>query len=411
MNDSIEHQSKESVEEATSTEPTITVYRTPQERTGNNSVSREGPQSLQSRLNRSDGKNPDIAGGMQGRGARSGGGSRRFPHQQRCAGNNSVSREGPQSLQSLRNRSDWKNPDTSGGMQGRGDRSGEGIRKGARGGHAPDTNKGQSKVQWVADDHSTMSIATSKISIHPSNHLKQRQQERLVSHRELQEVRKHGDRFQSDPLNGQPRYKFLYKNLCYITGDEEGKHGITCFRISSPHKIASTDNEKRFMDAVQKRNLDQVKRLVADGVNPNITCHNGSTALMWACDVVVTDPNNPGGENTEVLEYLLGLEGIDLDAPSMYGNTCLHWSVARLSHVSVKLLLKAGADFTLKALDGKTPLEMAEDMDITDYRAFRDDSMTRDERIKKIVEFLQKAEDAFNASNDEFKKIMADDAN
>jgi len=279
------------------------------------------------------------------------------------------------------------------------------IRASAGGGGIPRAN---APWQSTPDDRSVLSVATSKVSIHASKHLEQRAQERVVSHRELQEVRKHGTRY-SINYYGQQRYKFVHGNLCYITADEAGKIGITCFRISplrAPTMLSA--DERELIRAVGidhncHRDLETVKRLVAAGVNPNITDEKGHTCIMLSLgalhpDSIVTEP--------EVLEFLCQCKGIDLDAfENKFGNTALHWSVSRANHESVRILLKYGADWRVRDKDGQTPLDMADSGKLYGYHDYP--GITIKQRQDLIISYLQNAEDAFNAEEDLFLKVAA----
>ena len=81
-------------------------------------------------------------------------------------------------------------------------------------------------------------------------------------------------------------------------------------------------------DAADKGNIDEVKRLIAQGANVNAKDKHTVTALHWAADQ----------GHTAVVELLIA-EGADVNAKSKDGSTPL-WAATDGGHKDVANLLK-----------------------------------------------------------------------
>ena len=94
------------------------------------------------------------------------------------------------------------------------------------------------------------------------------------------------------------------------------------------------------MQAALYGDVDAVRLLLVDGVDPNIRNEAGATALMWAL---------PNLEKTRLL-----LEhGADVNARSDDGRTPLLIAAGQFgSNALVKLLLERGADLSAKSPTG-----------------------------------------------------------
>lgn len=142
--------------------------------------------------------------------------------------------------------------------------------------------------------------------------------------------------------------------------------------------------------AVQKNDLEEVKRLLSQGEDPEQTAKDGNTPLLIASKFGYTDivsellkfkanPNKvdklmkatPGHKaaffgHAKILELLIS-HGLILDAQGPYnGYTALHDAILN-SHIEAsKVLIKAGASITIEGVDGRTPKDLAIQLGISD---------------------------------------------
>jgi ankyrin repeat protein len=108
-------------------------------------------------------------------------------------------------------------------------------------------------------------------------------------------------------------------------------------------------------DAVLARDLDQVRKLVAEGADihgldtrPNTAGRNGRRPLNFAALQ----------NDTKMIELLLEL-GADIDRQNLTGFTPLHHAAEVQAVEAIKLLLARGADTTIENNRGLTPGEFA----------------------------------------------------
>ena len=102
-------------------------------------------------------------------------------------------------------------------------------------------------------------------------------------------------------------------------------------------------------DAAERGDLDEVKRLIAEGANLNaIDDKLGGTPLHYAAL-----------RGHKAIAELLIAKGADVNASDHLGTTALHWTVIFDHLAVVKLLIANGADVNAKAVNGQTPRSLA----------------------------------------------------
>ncbi|XP_059470433.1 uncharacterized protein LOC132193653 [Neocloeon triangulifer] len=121
---------------------------------------------------------------------------------------------------------------------------------------------------------------------------------------------------------------------------------VSCPVAEEEEQLA--DKDKTLLDWAKEGRADLVRKLVANGHDPNQWDDTGMTALHWATD----------RGNLEVVKCLLSL-GAEFDFKDADGQTALHYA-ASCGHVEVvDALLKAGADPAAKDNEGDTPVDVA----------------------------------------------------
>ena len=89
------------------------------------------------------------------------------------------------------------------------------------------------------DTRSVTSKATSAYTIDPTHHGQQRMNQRNISKKELQEVRKYGQK----EISQNGRYIYRYNGLVYVTNTTSTKV-ITCYRDTSIPIVKKTPGTK-----------------------------------------------------------------------------------------------------------------------------------------------------------------------
>ncbi|XP_076326636.1 uncharacterized protein LOC143233810 isoform X2 [Tachypleus tridentatus] len=108
--------------------------------------------------------------------------------------------------------------------------------------------------------------------------------------------------------------------------------------------------------ATIKGNVNRVKELLTEGVNPNVKDNAGWTPLHEAC--------NHG--HKQIVELLLDY-GAFINVPGLDNDTPLHDSVNNMRLEIVELLVSRGADIHARNLYGYTPLDAAKTQEMKDF--------------------------------------------
>ncbi|OXV08497.1 hypothetical protein Egran_03740 [Elaphomyces granulatus] len=105
----------------------------------------------------------------------------------------------------------------------------------------------------------------------------------------------------------------------------------------------------QFYNATNDGRLDDVQRLLQEGVAPDLKNIRGATPLWHAAR----------RGHTAVVEALLATGAVDVNSQNIDGCTPLFWAAANGYTRVVQLLLDKGAHVHHKDINGKTPISVA----------------------------------------------------
>lgn len=115
------------------------------------------------------------------------------------------------------------------------------------------------------------------------------------------------------------------------------------------------DLNTKLTDAARTQDTAEVRRLLAEGANPNAKDKNGRTPLMEASS----------GGYTDTVRVLLD-KGADVNATDMVGWSALFWAAFSRRMETLRTLVAKGADVNLKDNEGRTALIWAASSGDTD---------------------------------------------
>lgn len=163
-----------------------------------------------------------------------------------------------------------------------------------------------------------------------------------------------------------------------------------------------SNKTKELMDKV----MDKIIQITPDINQPN---ENGETPLLLAikkyglgqlfaqkliqagADISVKNPQTQetllhGLRNTQLLEMLLDLEQIDVNAVDNAGNTALHYATLHNDRAIISKLLQAGADCDIQNNDGLTVFDIARTQHPTTAQMLRLIELeTENKKLKQII--------------------------
>ena len=107
--------------------------------------------------------------------------------------------------------------------------------------------------------------------------------------------------------------------------------------------------------------VEVMRALLAKGADPKITTDDGSTALMAACGVGLSENRPKDGEARALAAAKLLVElGSDPNAYNKWGTTPLHGAAYTGANTIVQFLVEKGANLNVADQFGQTPLSIAE---------------------------------------------------
>lgn len=106
-------------------------------------------------------------------------------------------------------------------------------------------------------------------------------------------------------------------------------------------------------ESAKRGNLQFLEECLSNKVSVNSLDKAGCTPLHWAAH----------GGHVDCARILLSQPGVHTDAQNKLGDTPLHSSAWKGHADIVRMLLASGADKSLRNSEGKTPLELATDLE------------------------------------------------
>ncbi|KAI1302731.1 hypothetical protein F5Y03DRAFT_360839 [Xylaria venustula] len=143
-------------------------------------------------------------------------------------------------------------------------------------------------------------------------------------------------------------------------------------RVDDKKKFVNTSFQRRPWDeysalsaAVEARQVNTVRYLIEVGADPLL--HVGDP---WLCQLVIHRAIGiePGNDLLEIIQYLLDVDGSQLEKRMSNGDTCLHLAAAADNAQCVDLFLSKGANCKAENMRGQTPWEVACDTTISRRR-------------------------------------------
>jgi len=122
-----------------------------------------------------------------------------------------------------------------------------------------------------------------------------------------------------------------------------------CVPLAAQTPVQLTPEEQALMEAAYLGKLEEVRRLVLDGIPVDVIDAERRTPLMWAAF----------NGHASVVDYLLDA-GAEIDTKDSSGRTALMFAASGPFAETVGLLLKRGAEVNVQGtLEGFTPLMTA----------------------------------------------------
>jgi ankyrin repeat protein len=117
-----------------------------------------------------------------------------------------------------------------------------------------------------------------------------------------------------------------------------------------------------FLLAAKSADVEAMRLLLAHGADPRIGTEENITPLMAAAGIAWASNQDPASESQvlEAVRLLVEEQGADVNAVSDLGETAMHAAAYRGANSVVQYLFDRGATLDVVAIDGRTPLIIAD---------------------------------------------------
>ena len=117
-----------------------------------------------------------------------------------------------------------------------------------------------------------------------------------------------------------------------------------------------------FLFAAKSADVEVMRLLLADGADPTINTEENITPLMAAAGIAWASNQDRASESQvlEAVKLMLDELGADVNAVSDLGETAMHAAAYRGANSVVQYLFDKGAKLDVVAIDGRTPLIVAD---------------------------------------------------
>jgi ankyrin repeat protein len=163
-------------------------------------------------------------------------------------------------------------------------------------------------------------------------------------------LRKHGGKTKKELEAAEPVAETSQPEPSTVKAPEANSDKEKALELLFGTNSTITEKDEAFLSAAKKGKLDEVKSLLAEGVDVDCSDAFSCTGLFWA------SANN----HKSIVEYLIE-KGANLNAGAGVGGTPLA-RAAYEGHVEVvELLIAKGADVNAKDVSGGSPLDSADE--------------------------------------------------
>ncbi|XP_053660238.1 uncharacterized protein LOC128709272 [Anopheles marshallii] len=157
-----------------------------------------------------------------------------------------------------------------------------------------------------------------------------------------------------DPIAAKMEYVRLMDELA-PNWCEKSASDVAWVSVSRPKRLSESlpdETNKSLIDRIKEDDLDGVRNMILhedSTVSVNVLDHEGLAAIHWAAD----------RGNVDILASLLTIDGIDINLQGGDGQTALHYASSCGNIECLKLLLKHGADRSIRDEEGETCSDVA----------------------------------------------------
>ncbi len=154
----------------------------------------------------------------------------------------------------------------------------------------------------------------------------------------------------------------VLRSLLAYGADVNGRNSMEEPRWSGARYRRHMTGATAFMLAAKSADVEVLRLLLDHGADPTIDTEDGITPLMAAAGISWAS-NQDRASEAQVLEavrLLVEELGADVNAVSDVGETAMHAAAYRGANSVVRYLFDRGAELDVVALDGRTPLRVAD---------------------------------------------------